>query len=86
VPLVLGGWAITRIRGLLNAWMIVGAGILVGAFYGCDLDSSSPAGINLMIGILAVFILPRLVFYPLLRRQKRDATRTRSARETRREL
>lgn len=67
LPLTLGRWLAGRIRAVLNAWLLLGVGIL--AAYGCAGGQwTSKRGVNLVLGVTTVFILPRVLFYPLMRR------------------
>jgi hypothetical protein len=71
-PRVAGRRVARHIRGLLTCWM--GAGLLAGAYVlGVrGVDWSDPAGlktgVNVIIGVLCLFVLPRVLFYPLLRK------------------
>jgi hypothetical protein len=71
-PRVAGHRVARHIRGLLTCWM--GAGLLAGAYVlGVrGVDWSDPAGlktgVNVIIGVLCLFVLPRVLFYPLLRK------------------
>lgn len=63
-------WAAPRIRGLLDGWMIFGL-ILYGAvLIRWTPDLNSHTGFNLILGTLVIFLLPRLLFYPLMRQKK----------------
>ncbi len=78
VPRVIGGWAGRHIKGILNAWLVLGA-ILAWYVFGVKgVDWTSMAGakvgINAGLGVVCVFLLPRLLFYPVLHRRR---TRTR---------
>ncbi|MDK2858605.1 MAG: hypothetical protein PWQ89_1724 [Verrucomicrobiota bacterium] len=66
-------WAAPRMRWLLSGWMIAGL-----ALYGTVLavrtpDLTSPQGFNLMLGTVVIFLLPRLLFYPLMTKKKHQA-------------
>jgi hypothetical protein len=78
VPRVIGGWAGRHIKGILNAWLVLGAILAWYVFGANDVDWSSMAGakvgINAGLGVVCVFLLPRLLFYPVLHRRR---TRTR---------
>jgi len=73
-PRVAGRRAARHIRGLLTCWM--GAGLLAGAYVlGVrGVDWTDPAGfktgINVIIGVVCLFVLPRILFYPLLRKRQ----------------
>jgi hypothetical protein len=66
MPRVFGRWARPRIKGLLDVWLLLGLLILVTVFAGCGVVWHSRGGINLLIAFVAIFILPRTLFYPLL--------------------
>jgi len=67
IPLAFGRWARPRMRLLLTGWMLAGLALMAALF--CKLGAGWPA-IRLvnfsMIGI-TVFVLPRVLFYPLMR-------------------
>jgi len=66
-------WAKPRMRWLLDGWMIFGltlCGLILRIFTPA---LSSPKGFNLMIGTIVLFLFPRLVFYPLMRRKQHVA-------------
>jgi hypothetical protein len=63
VPQIMG----RHIKGLLSAWMLLGTAVIVPFL----LQAETPkAVVGLSIALVAVFICPRLVFYPILRRRK----------------
>jgi hypothetical protein len=72
-------WAAPRMRGLLTGWMIFGL-ILTGlAFHTWpeQLTKLKPL-VNTVIGATVLFLLPRLLFYPLMMKKKhRPAKNTR---------
>jgi hypothetical protein len=68
-PQKMAKWAAPRMNWLLSGWMIVGL-IFCGtvlAIWTPDLHSR--AGFNLLLGTVVLFILPRLLFYPLMMRK-----------------
>jgi hypothetical protein len=62
VPQMLG----RHIKGLLTAWMLLGTAIILPALFVATLKG----WVGLMIALIAVFICPRMVFYPILSRSK----------------
>jgi hypothetical protein len=70
-PRAFGLWAARRVEVLLNAWLAAGVLLLAGVLVGCDVRVASKTGVNLLILVTAVFLLPRLLFYPMLRRPSR---------------
>jgi hypothetical protein len=55
-----------HIRGLLTAWMLLGSAIIVPALF---IAETSKSMVGLSIALVAVFLCPRLVFYPILSRK-----------------
>ncbi len=70
VPRVVAQWAKKRAGTLLSAWLLLGVALLVGAFWWLRVPPTSQAGINLILGVTVVCFLPRLLFYPMMRRQR----------------
>ncbi len=75
VPRVIGGWAGRHIKGILDVWLLCGL-VLAGYVFGYrDLDWSVlegvKVGVNTILGVLCVFVLPRVLFYPVLHRRQR---------------
>ena len=68
LPRIIGGWARRRIRFVLDAWLFLGMLLLGAGFYGCELHWSEKRGVNLILTVIGVFILPRVLFYPMFRR------------------
>ncbi|WP_372847020.1 hypothetical protein [Pontiella sp.] len=67
IPQIMG----RHTRGLLTTWMVLGIAVLGPLLAIAD----TPKGIvGLSIALVAVFICPRLVFYPILSRNKKQAT------------
>ncbi len=58
-------WAAPRLRYLLDAWLIFGAGLWTAAFAWRQPIFWDAAGINLTLALAASFLLPRVLFYPL---------------------
>jgi len=71
VPRKFGQWAAKRMAGILEIWLALGLGLLFVAFEILDMKWSDKGGINLILAVLAIFVLPRLLFYPVLRRRSR---------------
>jgi hypothetical protein len=74
VPRVAGGWAGRHLKGILNVWLGLGllfAGYVFG-YRGVDWSTLAGAkvGVNAGLGVLCVFILPRVLFYPVLHRRR----------------
>ncbi|MBN1557533.1 MAG: hypothetical protein JW951_05240, partial [Lentisphaerae bacterium] len=69
VPRIFGRWARPRIKGLLDLWLLAGLLILIAVFGGCGVLWTSTAGINVQLAVLALFVLPRVLFYPLLKKK-----------------
>jgi len=72
VPCSLGRLAAKRMGEVLTLWMLLGTSVLCSLHWGTDLRWTSRSGINLLLVIAAVFFLPRIVFYPILRRKGSD--------------
>ncbi len=62
VPQIMG----RHIRGLLTTWMILGMATILPLLFVVGIQGWT----TLMIALIAVFICPRLVFYPILSRKK----------------
>jgi hypothetical protein len=65
IPQIMG----RHIKGLLTAWMLLGAAIIVPALF---LAETTKALVGLSIALVAVFLCPRLVFYPILSRTPKN--------------
>lgn len=63
VPQILG----RHIRGLLTGWMLLGLALIAPALVTAD---TTKGLVGLSIALIAVFICPRVVFYPLLARNR----------------
>jgi len=66
VPQIMG----RHIKELLTAWLLLGLAVLVPALFYVE---STKGMVGLSIALVAVFLCPRMVFFPLLQRGKRDA-------------
>jgi hypothetical protein len=62
VPQILG----RHIRGLFTAWMLLGIAAILPVLF----HTTTKGWVGLMIALIAVFICPRVLFYPLLNRGK----------------
>lgn len=60
-----------HIRGILDVWLLAGVVALAVAFGLYGLGPTSKWGINLLLAVAALCVLPRVLFYPLLRRGKK---------------
>ena len=72
VPRKFGQWAARHIRGILDLWLLLGS-VLAGYILlirGVDWTQMAGirTGVQVLIAYVAVFLLPRVLFYPLLRR------------------
>ncbi len=67
-------WAAPRMRWLLDGWMIFGLAVDGLAFYlwPLQLTEMKPM-VNITLATLVLFMLPRLLFYPLMRQSKHQA-------------
>ncbi len=70
VSRALGTWASKRIRLILTLWMLLGIGVFSLAFGVYNWSWTDKAGVNLIMAVTAIFLLPRLLFYPVLKRGK----------------
>ncbi len=64
-----GVWARRRAGELLSLWMLVGVTALCMASSRADFDWGGRQGTNWVLSTLVVFILPRVLFYPVLRQR-----------------
>ncbi|NNJ71189.1 MAG: hypothetical protein HKP10_07880 [Kiritimatiellales bacterium] len=62
VPQIMG----RHLKGLLTLWMLLGMGVILPALY----HATTKGWVGLMIALIAVFICPRVIFYPILSRRK----------------
>jgi hypothetical protein len=71
-----GRWAARHTRGILDAWLALGTAGAAYLLFVRGVDWSDMAGIktgvNVILGYICVFFLPRTLFYPLLRRRPTD--------------
>jgi hypothetical protein len=77
-PRVMGRWAGRHIKGILDVWMLLGIALAWYVFGVKGVDWSDPhglkLGINVIMATVCLFLLPRLLFYPVL--HKRRASRS----------
>ncbi|MBU1909178.1 MAG: hypothetical protein KJ726_03945 [Verrucomicrobia bacterium] len=59
-------WAKPRVRGLLTTWALLGIGLTSALIYFLKIEPLEKTGINLIIATICLFVLPRVLFYPLL--------------------
>ncbi|MDH3982061.1 MAG: hypothetical protein OES84_04075 [Kiritimatiellaceae bacterium] len=64
IPQILG----RHLKGLLTTWMLVGMATIIPALF----HVTTKGWVGLMIGLVAVFICPRMIFYPILFKEKED--------------
>jgi len=63
-------WAAPRMRWLLNGWMIFGLLLTGVAFYAWPLQLTETKPLaNTLIGTTVLFILPRVLFYPMMKKK-----------------
>jgi len=72
-PRAFGAWARARMKGLLDLWMFTGLVALAVVFGVLRVQPLSTAGINSSIASVALFMLPRLLFYPVLSKRSGKA-------------
>lgn len=69
-PQALGQWAKPRLRGLLTIWLILGVALGAGLVLGLGWPLGGAASINTLIAVVCLFVLPRVLFYPILTRDR----------------
>lgn len=69
-PRVLAKRMSRRVRGILNAMCVLGTGLLVFVLTRPGFSWTSRTGFNQLALIVSLFLLPRLLFYPLMKRRK----------------
>jgi len=71
LPQAVGQWVRYRVRWVLTAWLLVGIGVVGIAFAvgWADVATHVSRTVNLCLGVLCLNVLPRVLFYPLLRRR-----------------
>jgi hypothetical protein len=67
VPRVVGAWCARHARLVLNLWMLTGVTIYDAVTRSCNMDVKSTT--NLMIAVIVLCVLPRVLFYPVLKRR-----------------
>ena len=73
LPRVFARWARPRLAWFLEVWMLAGLVLGILCFGGCGVRAWEAGGINLPLAIVGVFVLPRVLFYPVLTRAKGQA-------------
>jgi hypothetical protein len=71
LPRAFAKWAKPRLGLLLTLWALLGIGLMALIFHWFELPLSGPNakyGVNLIIATVCVFVLPRVLLYPLLAR------------------
>jgi len=66
---MIGRWCRPRLRGLLTVWLVLGVIASAALFAALGLTLSSTGGINLLLAATCFFVLPRVLFLPLLNRK-----------------
>lgn len=66
IPQAVGIWCRPRLKGLLTAWMISGLALCAGLLTWLQPPLTGKLTINLLLATLCVFVLPRVLFLPLL--------------------
>ena len=65
-----------HIKSILNVWMLLGTALLAYVLFVRGIDWSQMAGIkvgvNLILAYVCLFLLPRVLFYPLLRKKRQE--------------
>jgi hypothetical protein len=69
---VFGAWACRRLGALLTLWAFAGMGLLAWLTFERGVSLAEKSGLNALIAVLAVCVLPRVLFYPMLRRKGED--------------
>ncbi len=63
-------WLKFRIHFVLDGWMIFGFGIITSLFYFWPLKIFDPKiYINIILFLIVIFIFPRIVFYPIIKKR-----------------
>ena len=70
-PRVFGAWARKRMRFLLDTLLIVGVQIWFTVFAYAGVDLNAKTGTNVTLAVVCIFILPRVLFYPMIQVQRR---------------
>jgi len=78
-PRVFGAWARERMRFLLDIWLIAGVQIWFTVFAYAGVELNLKIGTNVTLAVVSVFILPRLLFYPMIQVQRRKRREKRQA-------
>lgn len=75
IPRAIARWAGPRLGILFTCWALVGTVAVTALVKGLSLDPAGAYGINALLAYVCVFLLPRLVFLPLLNRPGAPPTR-----------
>ena len=71
LPRAFGVWAGKRMKGLLDLWLLAGL-VILGIVFGVLREPwHSKAGLNTILAVTAACILPRVLFYPMLKRSRK---------------
>ena len=70
-PRVFGAWARKRMRFLLDVWFLTGVQIWFTVFAYAGVPLTAKVGTNVTLAVLSLFILPRILFYPMIQVQRR---------------
>ncbi len=73
VPQVVARWCRPRVGGILTAWLVLGLALAGFAFWRWHFPLHSKAGFNVLLTTVSVFVLPRVLFLPLLSRKTTPA-------------
>jgi hypothetical protein len=76
VPRLMGRWAGRHIKALLNVWLVLGIALEWYVFQVHGVDWSVKEGVklggNTLMAVVCLFVLPRVMIYPVLTRTKKD--------------
>jgi hypothetical protein len=70
-PRIAGIWMRRRVRFLADVWLLAGLGLLTALAGWLGRNWSSPAGVNVILAVTVVFVLPRVLFLPVIMRRNR---------------
>ena len=80
LPQALQRLARPHVKELLTIWLFLGGLLCAGAFYVWEPAALGVAGVNLLLATVCLFVLPRLLFLPLLSRSRPGVRRNGSDR------
>jgi hypothetical protein len=69
-PRIFGAWAVARMKGLLDLWLLVGLTCLWYVFVRRGVSPLSHGGINCALAVLTLCVLPRVFFYPVMMKRR----------------